>query len=105
MGVATEETTISRMTAVKVDRIYHADRQALLGDDQGDLTAGHHANADLERVGPVEAADLGSTAAADNFVSRATMTKQTQNSRISGVRPLTSVFRPMLAKNTGAKIT
>ena len=51
----------------KVDRIYHADRQALLGDDQGDLTAGHHANADLERVGPVEAADLGSTAAADNL--------------------------------------
>ena len=51
----------------KVDRIYHADRQALLGDDQGDLTAGHHANADLERVGPVEAADLGSAAAADNL--------------------------------------
>jgi len=35
----------------------------------------------------------------------ATSTKQTLNSRISGVRPLISVFRPMLAKNTGANST
>ena len=39
------------------------------------------------------------------LVSSATMTKQMQNSKISGVRPLMSVFKPMEAKNTGAKMT
>ena len=37
------------------------------------------------------------------LVSRATITKQALNSRMVGVRPLMSVFRPMLAKKTGAK--
>ena len=39
------------------------------------------------------------------LVISATMTKQMQNSRISGVRPLMSVLRPMDAKNTGANST
>ena len=39
------------------------------------------------------------------LVMRATITKQTLNSRMLGVRPLMSVFRPMLAKKTGANIT
>ena len=51
----------------KVDRVHHADIQALLGHDQCHLAAGHHANADLEGVAPVEAADLGRKAAADDL--------------------------------------
>ena len=39
------------------------------------------------------------------LVSRATRTKQMQNRKISGVRPLMSVFKPMLAKKMGAKMT
>ena len=39
------------------------------------------------------------------LVIRATTTKHTLNSRISGVRPLISVFRPMLAKKMGANST
>ena len=37
------------------------------------------------------------------LVSRATITKQALKSRMVGVRPLMSVFRPMLAKKTGEK--
>ena len=39
------------------------------------------------------------------LVINATTTKQTQKSKISGVRPLISVLRPMEAKKIGAKIT
>ena len=46
-GVATDETTMSRMTAVKYTGVHNADLQALLGNDQRDLAAGHHADADL----------------------------------------------------------
>ena len=35
------------------------------------------------------------------LVSRATITKQALNSRMVGVRPLMSVFRPILTKKTG----
>ena len=35
------------------------------------------------------------------LVMRATTTKQTLNSRMVGVRPLMSVFRPILTKKTG----
>ena len=38
------------------------------------------------------------------LVISATMTKQTQNRKISGVRPLMSVFKPMDAKKMGAKM-
>ena len=60
-------------------------------------------DAHFEGVTPVEPAELRSQTAADNLVSRATTTKQALNSRMVGVRPLMSVFRPMLAKKTGGE--
>ena len=51
----------------KVDRVHHADIQALLGHDQCHLAAGHHAHADFERILPAEAADLGGQTAADDL--------------------------------------
>ena len=51
----------------EIDGIDDADLQPLLGHDQGDLAAGHHADTDLERIAPVEAADLGRQTAADDL--------------------------------------
>ena len=66
-GVATLDTTISRITAVNVDRVYHTDGQALLRHDQCHLATGHHTDADLQGIVPVEAADLCSQTAADDL--------------------------------------
>ena len=45
-GVATLETTIKKDDRRKINRLDNADLKALLGHDQGDLTAGHHADTD-----------------------------------------------------------
>ena len=79
----------------KINRLYNADLKALLGHDQCHLAAGHHTDADLQAASPQPMI----------FASRATRTKQTLNSRISGVSPLMSVFKPMLTKKIGAKMT
>ena len=51
----------------EIHGVHNADLQALLGNDQRDLAAGHHADADLEGIAPVEAADLCSQTAADDL--------------------------------------
>ena len=51
----------------EIDGIDDADLQPLLGHDQGDLAAGHHADTDLEGIAPVEAADSGRQTAADDL--------------------------------------
>ena len=88
----------------KINRLDNADLKALLGHDQGDLTAGHHADTDFKRVSPVETTGSGRQSTADDFCQQRNE-KQTLNSRISGVSPLMSVFKPMLTKKIGAKIT
>ena len=51
----------------KVDRVYHTDGQTLLRHDQCHLAAGHHTDADLQGIVPVEAADLCCQTAADDL--------------------------------------
>lgn len=51
----------------KINRLDNADLKALLGHDQGDLAAGHHADTDFKRVSPVETAGSGRQSAANDF--------------------------------------
>ena len=51
----------------KVDSVHHADCKALLCHNQSNLAAGHHANANLEGICPVELADLCCKTAANDL--------------------------------------
>ena len=51
----------------EVDRIHHTGLEPLLRHDQSHFAAGHHADADLEGICPVEPADLRGQTAADDL--------------------------------------
>ena len=103
-GVATLDTTISRMTAVK----YTASTTPMARPFWATISA-----TSPRVIMPTPTLRESPQLKRQSFAARpqpmilvisATMTKQMQNSRISGVRPLILVFRPMDAKKMGAKM-
>ena len=88
----------------EINGIDNADLKTLLRYDQGNLAAGHHADTDLEGITPVETADFGGQTAADDLAQQRNDHKADAEQQNLGVKPLMSVFKPMLAKKMGAKI-